>query len=465
MAAWHRISGPIVLAAGLLASVLILAPGPVASAVYSGPSPDTEITRPSPNTEVTRCLTVKPGVKFEFQGHPLLETPDIVEPELRLANALLSERCFDQMTRILEDFAAEHPDNYHASFVRARFLWIMVGTFQARVLTESVLRAHSDFTSMKILLASIYLEDKKFEDAAKLLDEVEKIHPEDLWLYMDRLRIEAGVVPTPDTVKTLSAIIADARFPPSARGQALNTAKYEIALNVPAAQSDEMFEQAMSSGSVNNDCALADQARDVIELRGDSAAGVKLIEKHLRTSDECAGTPLVRILLAEAYLLEAAKISPVPGPANATLARQAKEAMGGDLTPIVDRAPMRLFLVPILPFLNGFMDVRTVDGNGDTLICQAVAFNNTAMVKALLARGADPNGRCEHDSLVMSLLLRPTRDKIPEHQLILRSLLERGARVEWLDACASPDNGNCSTVYLPILKEFEERRAKTREVL
>ena len=318
---------------------------------------------------------------------------------------------------------------------------------------------------MKILLASIYLEDKKFEDAAKLLDEVEKVHPEDLWLYMDRLRIEAAVVPTPDTVKTLSAIIADTHFPPSARGQALNTAKYEIALNVSDAQSEEMFEQAMSSGSVNNDCALADQARDVIEFRGDSAAGIRLIEKHLRTSGECEGTLLVRTLLAEAYLLEAAKISPAPGPANATLTRQAKEAMGGDLTPIVDRVPMRLFLAPILPFLNEFMDVRSVDGNGDSLICQAIAFNNTAMVKALLARGADPNGRCEHDSLVMSLLLRPTRDKIPEHQLILRSRLERGARVEWLKECASPDNGNCSTAYLPILKEFEERRAKTREVL
>jgi len=26
-------------------------------------------------------------------------------------------------------------------------------------------------------------------------------------------------------------------------------------------------------------------------------------------------------------------------------------------------------------------------------------------------------------------------------------------------------DGNCATIYLPILKEFEERRAKTRAVL
>jgi hypothetical protein len=139
--------------------------------------------------------------------------------------------------------------------------------------------------------------------------------------------------------------------------------------------------------------------------------------------------------------------------------------MGGDLSPVAKRVAMRPFLAPIIPFLNGFMDVRGTDENGDTLICQALLVTNTAMVKALLAQGADPNGQCGHGSLVMSLLLRSTSDKIPEHQLVLRSLLERGARVEWLDSCAKPENGNCSTVYLPILTEFEERRARTREVL
>ncbi len=452
MAVWHRIPGSIVLAAGLLASTLCVS---TSAAVYTGPSP---------GAEITRCATVEPGEKFEFQGHTLLEAPDITEPELRLANALVSERCMEQAARLMTEFGTAHPDNYHVIFVRARFQWMTVGTLQARLLVETALRVHPDFSSLQILLASMFLDDHEPEEAAKLLDRVEKVHPDDLWLYVDRLRIEAGLIPTPTTAKTLSAIIADTHFPPSARGQALNTAKYEMN-GLSAAQRDEMFEQAMSSGSVNNDCALADQAEEVIELRGDATAGARLIEKHLRTSGKCVATPLVRTLLAEAYLLEAAKIAPQPAPANASLIRQAKEAMGGDLAPVVDRVPARLFLAPILPFLNGFMDVRSADENGETLICQAIAFNNAAMVKALLAQGADPNGRCEHDSLVMSLLLRPTRDKIPEHQLILRSLLERGARVEWLDACASPDNGNCSTAYLPILKEFEERRAKTREVL
>jgi hypothetical protein len=144
--------------------------------------------------------------------------------------------------------------------------------------------------------------------------------------------------------------------------------------------------------------------------------------------------------------LEAAKIAPQPTAANATLTRQAKEALGGDLMPVARRAAGRPMLAPILPFLKGSMDVRQADENGYTLICQASMAINPAMVKAQLAEGADPNGKCGDNGS-------------------LRSLLERGARVELLDSCADPGNGNCVTIYLPILKEFAERRAKTRAVL
>jgi hypothetical protein len=412
---------------------------------------------------------VKPGEKFEFQGHALLETPDIDEPDLRLANALLSERCLDQAVRLFTDFATAHPDNYHVFFLKARFQWLMMGAsmgrLRAQIIAETTLRGHPDFSSMKVLLASMHIDDQKLGEATKLLDEVQQAHPDDLWLYMDRLRIEASLVPTPATVTTLSAVIADAKFPPSARAQAARTAKYEMN-GLSNAQRDAIFEQSMATGAVNNDCALVNQAEDVIELRGDAAAGARLIEKHLRTSGACLATPDVRAVLAEAYLLEAAKIAPKPTPANATLTRQAKEAVNGDLMGVARRAAARPFLAPILPFLKGSMDVRDADENGYTLICQASMAINPAMVKAQLAEGADPNGQCGiNGSLVKSLLLRATSGQIPEHQLILRSLLERGARVELLDSCADRANGNCATIYLPILKEFEERRAQTRAVL
>jgi len=111
------------------------------------------------------------------------------------------------------------------------------------------------------------------------------------------------------------------------------------------------------------------------------------------------------------------------------------------------------------------MDVREPDDDGNTLICSAVIYTNPAMVQAQLSEGADPNGRCGHESLVGRLLLQAATSNFPERQLILRSLLERGARVELLESCTDPGNGNCKDIFYPILKEFDERRAQTRKAL
>jgi len=431
----------------IIASALIAAAGPALSA-----SPDD-----------LHCAGVEPGVKFEFQGHELLETPDIEQPELRLANALLTEQCFEQAVKLVDQFAQAHPDNYRVLFVKARMRWTFNSEAEARVIAESVLRSHPDFSSMKILLASMDIEDHAYPEASKLLDEVAKTHPDDLWLFMDRLRIEANLAATAETVKTLKAVITDTHFPSSARAEAMRTSQYETN-NVSTEQREDMFVAGMDSG-VGRDCDLAGKAEDLIELGGDPAAGAALIEKYLRKSGACMATPTVRALLAEAYLLEAVKIAPRPARGNAALVRQAKEAVGGDLLPVAQRVPPRPFLTPLIPFLKGSMDVHAVDENGYSLICSAVMFNNPTMVKEQLSEGADPNGRCGHETLVGYLLLQVGTDKFPERQLILRSLLERGARVELLKSCSDPKNGNCYTIFYPILKEFEERRARSRESL
>jgi hypothetical protein len=271
---------------------------------------------------------------------------------------------------------------------------------------------------------------------SRLLDEVEKVHPEDLWLFMDRLRVEAGVAGSPATLKTLTAVMADPHFPPSARGQAMKTAKFMD--GITQEQRDQFFASSMDAG-VASDCDLAVQATDLIEFRHDPAAGVSLIEKYLHADSKCHATPLVLAILAEGYLLEAAKIAPGPVAANAKLVREAKEAAGGNLNPVAQRVAGRPFLVaPLLPFLKGSTDVSEPDENGHSLICLAVISQNAAMVTAQLDADADPNGRCEHESLVGTLLLTASSDKVAERQSILRSLLERGARVELLHSCADP---------------------------
>jgi hypothetical protein len=410
-----------------------------------------------------RCAAVRPGEKIKFQGRPLLETPDIEEPELRLINALITERCWDQSVELMDQFTRAHPDNYHVFFVKTRLHWITRSQADGRVIAEAALRAHPDFSSMKILLASMDIDNQSLPDATRLLDEVEKVQPEDLWLFMDRLRIEAAVAATTDTAKTLKAVMADPDFPRSARAQAMHIAQYELNGVSPELRQD-LFANGMDSGA-GRDCELASMANELIELNGDPAGGAALIEKYLHESGACMATATVRALLAEAYLLEAAKIAPQPTRGNAKLIRQAKETLGGDLMPVAQRIAPRAYLTPIIPFLKGSMDVREPDGDGNTLICSAVTYMNAAMVKAQLSEGADPNGECENESLVGRLLLVATTKRIPDRQLILRSLLERGARVEGLKSCADPGNGDCHEVFYPILKEFDDRRAQTREAL
>jgi len=76
---------------------------------------------------------------------------------------------------------------------------------------------------------------------------------------------------------------------------------------------------------------------------------------------------------------------------------------------------------------------------------------------------ADPSAPCDHDTPVHGLLFMAATDKVAERQQILRLLLQHGAAVESLDFCASPDNGDCNKVLLPILQEFESQRQPTRK--
>jgi hypothetical protein len=52
-----------------------------------------------------------------------------------------------------------------------------------------------------------------------------------------------------------------------------------------------------------------------------------------------------------------------------------------------------------------------------------------------------------------------------ERQEMVRELLSRGASVEGMADSCKPGDGDCAIVLLPILKEFEARRAASRTSL
>jgi hypothetical protein len=425
-------------------------------------SPDANSTyAPDARSTNSHCKAVKDAGLIVFRGRQLIETPDITEPELRRANVAISTRCFELSDSLLQTFAATHPDNYHVFFLHARFMWVNGNRERAEAIANNVLRGHPEFTSAKVLLASMAIDDHDYKRADQLLDEIERRQPTDLWAYIDRLRVDAQLTPSSKTLDVLRSIISDARFPPNARQQAAITARYEMP-GLTQDMRDAIFDQQMATNSPNADCVLASQAESVIELRQDPVAGAKLIEKYLRKDDDCVATPLVRTLLAEAYLWQAAKLAAMPTAANQDLIKKAGDALDGDFNPVAQRFAFRPFLAPVWPLIKDSINIEQPDDNGLTVLCNSVLATNVAAVTAALDAGANPNAHCDDRSQVQHILFKATQEKVTERQQVLHVLLERGAKVEGLEFCASRNNGDCYQVLLPILQEFERQRAATR---
>jgi hypothetical protein len=173
-------------------------------------------------------------------------------------------------------------------------------------------------------------------------------------------------------------------------------------------------------------------------------------------------------LLAEAYLLEAAVAAPGPGSANASLVAKARDALGGNLAPVAMHIASIPDLERLIPFIRGFVDPQAVNEYGSSALCAAVRAFNPPMVKEALLEHADPNSNCNGsgtDTVLRTILLTATQKHVTERQEMVRELLSRGARVEGMADSCKPGDGDCAVVLLPILKEFEARRAANRTSL
>jgi hypothetical protein len=407
-----------------------------------------------------RCAAVKAGGPIRAATRKLLETPDIRAPELRRANALLSARCFEQVDEVLQAYASAHPDDYRIFFIHARYAWITDQRSRAEAMATTATHQHPDFTSMKVLLASMAIDDHDYVRAQRLLDQVEAAHPDDLWAYLDRLRIEADVMPSPKLARALRDIVANPDFPPNARQQAADIAG-NLRGTTPA-ERDVLFTLQMEDGATADDCVLARHAIERIEFRGDPKGGAAELEHYLERSQFCLATPLIRTVLAEAYLLQAAGPPSSPPEIVERLRNQALAVLQGDLTPLAERVALRTNLSAVIPLLGNDYDLSDVDDVGRTLLCTAVVTLNAPMVEAVLARGADPSAPCEGRSPVGYLVLDLSTAHVTERQQIVRRLLEHGAAPEGIETCSKPEHVACKNVLLPVLQEFANRRPAVR---
>ncbi len=381
-----------------------------------------EQPEPFPFKDICAWVKVKPPV--DFHGKKLEEIPDIREPILRLANQLLSTGCFGQADKRLQDFFRKYPDNPHAKYVQARTVWWFEGIQPAETLLREVLRDHPDFVSAKVLLAGILLVNERYADGRRLIDEVGKKAPTDVWVYLNRLELEAREKPSRALRTRLLEIAKSDAFPPNAREGAIS-----IGIDLPGQSNDEVEEfmwaclDFQSVADVSEVWRLANRLSEVDE-RFEQAR--ELLESEHARSQLCREYPRNNILLAQAYLMKAASIAPTPTAANEALIEKATVALHADYPALREYVADRPQAKVLAPFLDYRPKPEVADAEGRTPLCNAVRDLSIEGTRDLIDRGANPNGLCAGRTMMGHVMYVDTEDRNRQRQAIVRMLMSQG---------------------------------------
>lgn len=417
------------------------------------PLVDTRLLRARAGVDAPKCASVTVSAPVKFRDRTLVEIPDITEPGLRLANQLMSSGCFVRAVDQLEAVLKADPGNMHAKYVIARMTWMLLGTSPAEQALNKTLEAHPDFASAKVLLAGIRFGQNKLDESAALLDAAEARSPTDLWAYLGRLRLEAMRSPSADLRARLMEILRNPGFPPNAREGAGQIVEL---LPQDAKQHEELLRARLDIDSnIDMACKASELAFWLSEAQGRFADVITLLESPRAQQGNCLGLMRNRTLLGQAYLMEAAKISAGPSPANAHLVKKADQLLNGDYTSIAAHAQSRPQYEKLKPFLQAYVQPDEQDAHGVTRLCQAISQFNVAVVREQLDAGADVNGRCRGESLVGSLVFMAIVNRDDERREMMRALLEHGAPVTNIESCRNRNNGgDCFEVLLPLMEKY-----------
>jgi tetratricopeptide (TPR) repeat protein len=297
-----------------------------------------------------RCVSVQPGGDIHFRQQTLRDAPDIDSPEIRRINALVSLGCFDEAKTAVQLFVLAHPGDYKIRFVQARMSWIEDGDKAGREAMRNLVQDHPNFASAKALLASLYLDAGEMDQASKLLDEVAATSPNDLRLFMSRLKLAAQDKRNADTVKNFAEVLNNAEFPPWAReGSAMQIAQLPGASpsDKEAAYRAQMnFESATPWYLKAYNLAFflydEDQTRRPAELIG----LIKQLQADPASKPKAVS---MNFMLSVAYLRQAEAIDPKPSYKNADLIRLATQATDPSLLRVpLQQVPYFADLVKLL---------------------------------------------------------------------------------------------------------------------
>jgi hypothetical protein len=405
--------------------------------------------------EAARCEAVVVSKPVVFHGRKLEEIPDITEPELRLANQLLSSRCGARAEAIYQRFVRAHPENFHAAYHLARSQWIQNSPDASYRVLQNVLKDHPDFASAKVLLAGLEFSANNFLETRRLLDEAEVRSPTDVWIYINRSRLAAMENPTPPELMTrMFEIARNEALPPNVRTVAIEIGK--PLTGASAVDYEEFLRIDASIRSTSEGCQVARLANYLNgEGRFDEVRA--LLESPQARRDGCRSFDN-RLFLAQAYLMQAAAINPTPVRANTALIAKADEILDGDYAAFATWIDGRRQSPKWVPLLPGKLDPDEESEEGFSLLCHAAVMLDTELVRAYLEAGGSPQSQCGGTPIMLLLAMMADGINTTGLQATARVLLEKGAPPP-ADLCGKVrDPGFCSRDLAPLFLMHLPRR-------
>ena len=401
------------------------------------------------------CASIGIPGTIELGSRTLTEIPDVTDDSIRRLNLQLSSGCFREVREVLASRLDEIRDDPQLSYVLARFIWMTnSGHGPGEELITDLVERFPDFVSGWVLLAGLRFAQERYDEAAAILDGLGVDAQDRLWVYMGRLRIRAVKRTDDEVVDLLLQVLENDSFPPNAR-DAASSALRKTRYNDPDFQIPLYRIPLSYRSSMSYACKLNAYALLMTERLGRFAEAVETLEPYEGRHGHCAETAGSRMLLGYAYLVLAADIAAGPAAANHAYVDRADELLadGGyeNLASFLLNRPRQALLEP---FLAPHFDPEATDQYGRTRICNALMVLDAQAVYTELARGADPNGICGGEPLVVRLAGMVPKYRRTEQEHILRLLLQYGGKYENFGRCNPAVVDGCSFYLYPIFQEF-----------
>ncbi len=413
------------------------------------------------------CSQTQPDAAITFFGNRLVDTPSLKSSQARRINAQLSRgECLATARASLGDLLAEKPDDAELNYLDARSDALAGEGEVAERKLQALFVAQPGMHAARVLQAGLLLDREQRVQARAMLADASAAQPDDLRAAFQLLRVRALDEPKGKGVGELFQVLRDKSLPPDLRETAQVTLLYITALDL--AQKEAALRESLGFESQT---PRWDKANNLARLLAEESGKTDEARKHLQSVlAEPAATAeahsYARVLMAESWLLDAAKIDSSPSARNADLVAKATAQVDGNLVPLAGRIRKYHDLSRLRPFVAGVKDADERGSDGLTNLCRATQLLDVDRVRESLAAGAAVDGDCS-GSTALAFLVRQGPGFFERKRPILQALLEAGAAPDpklypgssytAMTFCAEALPG-CQNALLPMLNAYAVRR-------